>query len=188
MSGIGPRSRAAGGRLVVVTAAVVAIAALLGATLAAPATVTSGTPEQGLGGYVGDQTPAYWPWESTYLLTIPTPVPGQVSVTVGAPTVLAARSESFTINAATAGATALRWVFDQATTVPHLTELELRFVSGLTTPAVTITVYVETRGLAPPGIFTYTFYWDAGTFAPSGITVESMVATVLACTSVGHCP
>lgn len=163
-------------------------AAGLGEVLGAPTTISEGAAEQGLGAYVGDQSPAYWTWQSSALVTIPAAVPGAASANPATPTILPAGAAGYTINAATAGHPAVRWVFRETTATPASTELELRFVVGLTNTAAHITVYVETQAAPPGAAHNYRFYWDAGTFAPTAITIETMEATVLACAAVGNCP
>jgi hypothetical protein len=175
-------------RLFVVGTVVLVSAAALGGVLAAPTTISQGTAEQGVGAYVGDQSLAYWTWQSTVLATIPAAVPGGASVNPAAPSILPVGARSYTINAATAGHPAVRWIFQETTAAPMSTELELRFVVGLTNPAAHITVYVETQAAPPGAAHNYRFYWDAGAFAPTAITIETMEATVLACTAVGNCP
>jgi len=156
-------------------------------TIAASVTVTAGSIEQGQGAYVGESTPTYWTWASEAVRVIPAAVPAEASANPAAPTLLPEASASYTINAATAGATAVRWVFDEALVAPASSELELRFVAGLQAAAVHITVYVEIQA-AVDGAFVYRFYWDAGMVAPGTVTVGTLQTQVLACTSVGHCP
>jgi hypothetical protein len=161
---------------------------VVGWSLGAPATVGPGTTEQGQGADVGEQTPAYWEWEAAQIWSMPTPVPGLVSTSSPAPTVLAATSSSYRINSATAGNTSVRWEFLEKTTAPSSTELELRFTDGLTRSATSTTVYLETGPGTLGAQLTFFLYWDAGSFGPSGVTIQTMHVDVLVCTGIGHCP
>jgi len=169
--------------LVVLVASTVA-----GWSLAAPATVGPGNTEQGQGADVGEKTPAYWVWQAAQIWGIPSPVPTALSTTSLTPTLLPTTSSSFRINAAAAANTSVRWEFLETTAAPGSTELELRFTDGLSRPATTLTVYLETRPGTLPGALTFFVYWDAGTFGPSGVTVQTMQVNVLVCVSVGNCP
>lgn len=174
--------------LAVTFATLALVVTIVGWTQAAPATVGPGTTEQGQGADVGEKTTAYWLWEGAQLWHIPNPAPTVLSTTATVPTLLPALSGSFSINSATATNTSVRWTFEETTAAPTSTELELRFTDGLTRTAVVITVYLETRTTAPTAPLAYFLYWDAGAFAPTGITVQTMQVTVQACTSLGHCP
>jgi hypothetical protein len=162
--------------------------AFLGWTLAAPSVFQKGVTEQGQGTDVGEGGPAYWVWEAAQLWGMPTPVPALASSTALTPTLLPAISSSFRINAATAGNTSVRWEFKETTAAPGTTELELRFTDGLTRPAVSLTVYLETRPGVLPGALTFFVFWDAGAFGPARVTVETMQVNVLVCAPVGVCP
>lgn len=179
--------RAAPRRLGLALTLALTLAAVAGMTLAASTTITAGTIEQSQGADVGESTPTYWTWTSSEVFAIPTPAPAQASTNPAAPTVLPAAGARYSVNAATAGQTGVRWVFSETAAAPASTELELRFVVGLSAAAVDLTVYVELQAAAH-GTFTYRFFWDAGTVAPTSITISTMQTTVLACTSVGHCP
>ncbi len=171
-----------------VFAAVLTSSAVLGSVLAASAQVTSGTAERGQGAYVSETGQAYWTWRDSQIRVVPTPVPAAVSLLAAAPTRLPGAPTSYMINAGVAGATAVRWQFTEATTAPVSTELELRFAVGLSATAVHITAYVETQAAHIGAAIVFTFYWDAGAFAPGTITIETIQATVLVCTSIGTCP
>jgi hypothetical protein len=177
-------------RWVGVALAVVALVALLsvGWSLGAPATIGPGSTEQGQGADVGEQTPGYWAWEAAQIWNIPSPVPGAVSGTSTAPTVLPAATASFRIDPAKAGNVSVRWEFQETTAAPVSTELELRFTDGLSQTAVHVTVYLETRAAAIGAALVFYLYWDAGAYGPSGVNVQTMQVTVLVCTAVGHCP
>jgi hypothetical protein len=163
-------------------------ATVVGWTEGAPATIGPGTTETAQGADVGEKTPAYWLWEATQLWHIPKPTPTALSTTPALPTLLTAASGSYDINSATAGNTSVRWSFQETTAAPRSTELELRFTDGLSHNAAVLTVYIETRATAPTVALTFLLYWDAGTFAPAGITVQTMQVLVQGCPSVGHCP
>jgi hypothetical protein len=150
--------------------------------------ITSGGPETGQGAYVVEHPLAYWTWRSTQLATIPGVVPARVSLVAGKPTVLPRGGRSYTINAGVAGQTSVFWTFQQTTTAPRSTELKITLVDGLTAPASTIVVYVETSARALGVAANFLFYWDAGTFAPASLVIETMTATVEACTGIGVCP
>jgi len=150
--------------------------------------VIKGAPESGQGSFVTEHALAYWSWHSTVLGTIPVVVPRQISIVVTAPSVLPRGGRSYTINTAVAGQTSVAWTFQEATTAPRTTELKLTFVDGLVPPTSTIVVYVETSTRAPGAAVSYVFYWDAGTFAPNSLAIETMTATIQACTAVGTCP
>jgi hypothetical protein len=183
-----PPERAAALMWGAVVAGTLLAATFLGWGFAAPATIGSGTPEQAQGADVGEKTPTYWVWEGTQRWMIPTPVPALLSSVVTVPTVLPATAATYAINAATAANTSVRWTFQETVAAPTSTELELRFTAGLSRAAVTITVYLETRSTGLTGALLFTLFWDAGPFAPTGITVQTMQVTVQACASVGHCP
>ena len=163
------------------------LVSLLGLT-AGTSQVNRGTVENGQGAYVSEQGLAYWPWDATALEAVPTPAPAMPSTNPAAPTLLSALGRSYTINAATAGAEAVRWQFSELTTAPRLTELELRFVVGTSASTSSIRVYVETRGFAPIRTLTFYFYWDAGAFPPTVLTISTEQTTVLACSAIGTCP
>ncbi len=174
------------------TLGAVTVAAILGIVggfaLGAATQVTQGQVENSQGAYVAQQGLTYWTWEATILDTIPTPVPGSASTAVGTPTVLPAAGASYVIDTSTAGAESVRWEFSEAITAPTSTELEFRFVAGLNGPSSSLRVYLETQRPAPVGALTFYLYWDAGTFPPASLTIETMQVTVLACTAVGTCP
>jgi hypothetical protein len=161
--------------------------ALLGLTTGATQ-VTSGPVESGQGTDVGEQGLAYWVWEATQLHAVPTPAPAVLSANAAAPTPLPFGGRSYAIGAVTAGAEGIRFEFQEQTTAPGLTELELRFVVGLSTSAVTIKVYVETRAVPPIRVLTYYLYWNPGPFPPTQLTIATEQATALACTAIGTCP
>ena len=180
-----PRRRP--GLLPLLAAVVVAVGAV-GIAAAVGAQIGPGPTETGQGAYVTEHALAYWTWHETLLTTIPTPAPAKVSTTIGTPTVLPRAGTSYSINAATAGQVAVAWTFDELTTAPRSTELALTFLDGLASPATTITVYVESDPRAPFVTTAFVFYWDAGTFAPGTLVVETMTATAVACTAIGTCP
>lgn len=168
--------------------AVVAVGALaLGIAAGVATQITNGGVETGAGAYVTEQPLAYWEWRETAIGTIPTAVPAAVSTTVGAPTRLARFGGSYVLNAAVAGQTSVVWTFEETAGAPARTELVLTFVDGLTPPARTVTVYVETA-VRIGATVAFTFYWDAGTFAPGALDIETMTTTAQACTAVGTCP
>ncbi|MGA8664959.1 MAG: hypothetical protein WB809_07860 [Thermoplasmata archaeon] len=169
-------------------AGILAVVLLIGAGIAAPAQLTTGPVETGQGADVGQQGLVYWVWLATQLWGIPTPAPTVLSTAVGAPTLLPAAGASFTINAATSTDPSVRWEFQETTAAPVSTELELRFLDGLTHAAVAIRVYLETRATPPLAVLDFYLYWDAGTFAPGAVTVATMQVDVLACSAVGTCP
>ena len=151
--------------------------------------VSLGNPETGQGSFVTEHPLPYWTWQATQLGTIPARVPGAASVVVRTPTVLPFRGgRSYTINGGLAGQTSVLWTFQQTTAAPRSTELVITFVDGLSSAASTINIYVETNARAPGATYAFTFYWDAGTFAPGSLEIETMTATVQACTAIGTCP
>jgi hypothetical protein len=164
------------------------VALALGSVLAASATFGLGKSEEGQGAYVGETGLTYWQWRANAVDTIPTPVPGAVSHVVTAPTVLAGASTSYMINTGKVGNTSVRWEFRETAAAPLSREIELRFTDGLTAIAVKITAYIETRATGIFGPILFYFYWDAGTFAPGSVTVESMQVVALVCSAVGVCP
>lgn len=174
------------------TLGAILVAAILGIvggfTLGAATQVTQGPVENSQGAFVSQQGTTYWTWAATILTVIPTPAPAAASTTVTAPTRLPAGGTSYVINPSTAGAEAVSWQFTEGTTSPVSTELEFRFVAGLSGPSSAIRIYLETQTVAPGVATTYLLYWDAGTFPPTSLTIETMQVTVLACTAVGTCP
>ncbi len=171
-----------------VIAATIVGAVLVAGVFGAPAQVGPGATEQAQGADVGEAGPAYWVWEASQVVTIPTPVPGAISTVMTAPTVLPAGSTPYRIDPATAGNTSVRWEFSEETTAPRSTELELRFTVGLSRQAVHITAYLETQSAALAAAILFYAYWDAGAFSPSSLSVETMQVDVLVCTAVGVCP
>jgi hypothetical protein len=187
MSPYRPRRRPARETPLFVGGLTLLIVALLGLTTGTTQ-VTSGPVESGQGTDVGEQGLAYWVWEATQLNTVPTPAPAVLSTNPAAPTLLAFGGRNYAIGAVTAGAQGVRFEFQEQTTAPRSTELELRFVVGVSAAAVTIKVYVETRPFAPIRVLTYYLYWNPGTFPPTQLTIATEQATALACTAVGTCP
>ena len=175
------------GLLVALVAMLVGSSAV-GLAAAVSTQIGPGATETGQGAYVTEHALTYWTWHETVLTTIPAPAPARAATTVAAPTVLPRGARTFSINAATGGQVAVEWTFDELTTVPRNTELMITFLDGLTSPATSITVYVETNARAPIDTTPYVFYWDAGTFAPATLVVETMTTTAVACTAVGNCP
>ncbi|MGA8302446.1 MAG: hypothetical protein WA691_07605 [Thermoplasmata archaeon] len=169
-------------------AAIAVTVSAFGVAAGASGQVAQGPSETGQGAFVAEHPLEYWAWHATQLGTVPQPVPAPVSVVAHTPTRLPRGGRSYTINAAVAGQTSVAWTFAEAATGPPGTELMVTFVDGLSGPVSTITVYVETtlRGLA--GSVDFVFYWDAGTFAPGSLSIESMTATVQACAAIGDCP
>lgn len=159
----------------------------IGITLGA-GQIGTGPVENGQGTFVSEQGLAYWAWEATLLRAIPGVVPGPASTNPAVPTVLPAGSRSFTINTARAGDESVRWEFQEKTTAPLRTEIELRIVVGIAGTTASIHLYLETRALPLRGPINFFFYWDAGTFPPGALTIATMQATVLACSSIGTCP
>lgn len=160
---------------------------LLGLT-AGTSQVSLGTVETGQGAYVSEQGLTYWPWDATALAAVPAPVPLTPSTNPAAPTLLSPGGRSYTINTAIAGAEAVRWQFSELTTAPRTTEIELRFVVGTSSTTASIRIYVETRGIPPARTLTFYFYWDAGAFPPTVLTIATEQTTVLACSAIGTCP
>ncbi len=169
-------------------ATAVVLAILLGAGWGAPAQLLPGPTETGGGADVGEQALTYWVWEATQVWEIPATVPPALSTVAGTPTRLPAAGASFSIGAATGGATSVRWEFREAPAAPLSTELELRFVEGLSGPAAKGTVYLETQATPRGAALVFYLFWDAGTAAPSAITVATMQVDVLTCAAVGNCP
>ncbi len=161
---------------------------LLSGGLGASAQLLSGVTEVGGGSNVGELSVSYWTWASTAVWKIPVTVPALASSTVGTPTRLATGGGALVLDAATAGNASVRWEFVESTAAPHSTEIELRFTVGLSGPAASFRTYLETQTATPTGALTFFLFWDAGTVAPTGITIETMQVDVLACSSVGHCP
>ncbi len=168
--------------------AVLLMAILVGAGWSASAQLIPGPTEVGGGADVGEQAPAYWVWEATQVWEVPAVVPAELSATAGTPTRLPGVGSSFTINAAKAGDPSVRWEFEETTAAPVSTELELRFLDGLSGPAAKVTVYLETQATVRAGALVFYLFWDAGASAPSAITVATMQVDVLGCTAVGTCP
>ena len=160
----------------------------LGVAAALGTQVLQGTVESGQGAYVAEHPLTYWTWHETALGTIPAPAPARASVTAGAPTVLPRFRGSYTIDASVAGQVSVSWTFQQTTAAPVATELLITFVDGLGPPTSTVSVYVETNARALGAPATFVFYWDAGTFAPGSLVIETMTVTVQACTAIGVCP
>lgn len=168
-------------------AGAVAVLAALGLAAGVATQITYGS-ETAQGAAVTEPTLAYWTWHETAVGTIPDPVPARVSAAEATPTVLPRGPRSYTINAATADDPAVAWTFDLQTTAPRSTELMLTFVDGLSAPVTTVVVYVETPARDPLLAVAITMYWDAGTFAPGQLVIETMTATAAVCTAVGNCP
>ncbi len=181
-------SSAHGARWAGVAAVVLVGSMALGSVLGASALFGPGSTEDGQGAYVSESTPAYWTWQETLRGTIPAPVPAAVSLAAHVPTLLPALATAYRLAPATAGNNSVRWVFQEATTTPRLTELELRFTVGVAGSTVKITAYVESATTVLGAALDFTFYWDAGTAGPTAVTVATMQATVLVCTAVGVCP
>jgi hypothetical protein len=160
----------------------------IGISMGLGSQVSEGASETGQGAVVTEHPLTYWTWHATLLGTIPTPAPRLVSIAKALPSLLPRFPRSYTLNAAVAGQTSVAWSFQQTTGAPLTTELMITFVDGLTSPTSTIVAYVET-GIRLLGVATtFTFYWDAGTFAPGSLSIETMTATVQACTAIGVCP
>ncbi len=182
-------SRRTGPMRVGLVLGVLAVAALAtGLALAVGAEFSSGATETGGGAYVSEAPLAFWEWHETALTAVPDPAPALVSVTEAEPTRLALFGGSYAINAPTAGQTAVAWTFDETTAAPRSTELVLTFANGLSGATTPISVYVETGARAPAGTLAFVFYWDAGTFAPAGLDIETMQATTEQCAAIGNCP
>ena len=179
---LGPLAGAAIGTTVLL------LVVLVGPGWGAPAQILPGPTETGGGADVGEQGLAYWVWEATQVWKLPATVPPALSATAGTPTRLPPAGSSFTINPASSGATGVRWEFEETTAAPVSTELELRFIDGLSGPAVDRTVYLETQTAVPRGGLVFYLFWDAGTGTPSAITIDTMQVAVLACPAVGNCP
>jgi len=162
--------------------------AALGVTAAASTQINPGGTETGVGAYVTEHALTYWTWHETSLTTVPAPVPVRASTTVGTPTVLPRGARTYTINAAVAGDAAVAWTFYETTAAPRASEIAITFTDGLTAPVTSVTIYVETSFRAPIATVAYVFYWDAGTFAPGSLVVETMTTTAVACTAIGTCP
>jgi len=172
----------------VVTAVAVAVSGV-GIASGLGSQLLKGGGETGQGSEVTQHGLAYWGWASTVVDTVPAAVPRAVSHTVTAPTRLArGGGAAFSINAATAGQTSVRWTFTEGTTAPRSTELVLTFVDGLGGAASTILVYLETSARAPTGALSFVFYWDAGAATATGLEISTMTATVQACSGIGVCP
>jgi hypothetical protein len=163
------------------------VVSLLGLTTGSTQ-VTAGPVEVGQGAYVGEQSPAYWTWLATQLSAVPTPAPAAASTNPAAPTMLPFGGRSYAINPATAGSPAVRWEFAEQTTAPRSTELELRFMVGISAATVLIKIYVETNAFPPYRAHDYYLYWGAGTYPPTTLTIATEQATVLVCSAVGTCP
>jgi hypothetical protein len=183
-----PIPRSSRNALFAILAVTTVVVTALGLVTGLGTQITSGGPETGQGAYVAEHPLAYWTWRSTQLGTIPGVVPGRASIAAATPTVLPRVARSFTINAGVAGQTSVSWTFQQTTTAPRSTELKITLVDGLASPTTTIIVYVETNARALGVAANFVFYWDAGTFAPGALVIETMTSTVQACTAIGVCP
>jgi hypothetical protein len=172
----------------IVASAFAATLLLLASGIAAPAQVTYGATEQGGGADAGATVLTYWTWAATQIWGMPAPLPTAASNKVAAPTVLPAAGTSYRTGPATSGNTSVRWEFSETTAAPGGKEIELRFTVGLSAASVSFRLYIETQGAPPTTAQTYYFYWDASTFAPARLTVETMQVTALACTAIGVCP
>ncbi len=164
------------------------LAVVTGAVLGASALVAAGPTEIGQGTYVSESGLAYWSWEETHVGAIPNPVPARVSLVKAAPTLLPPGSTSYTINAAARGQTAIEWTFQEASTTPSRTELELGFTAGLSQMAAAFTVYVESQNVVGGAPVVYHFYWAAPAVPPSSFTIETMQSSVFSCVGIGMCP
>jgi len=167
--------------------ALVVLASSIGLTVGA-GQVGPGPTESGAGTAQGETSLAYWSWSATRSSTIPTPVPAEVSATVGAPTRLPLVTRAYTLGAATAGHAAIEVVWEETTAAPRSTELVLTFTVGTAAAAVTLHAYVETRAAPPRADVLFEFYWDAGTAVPAGLTIELAESSAAACGAIGTCP
>jgi hypothetical protein len=172
--------------VVPVTALVAAWLTALGA--AAPTQLSAGSAEVGGGADVGETGLAFWQWEATQLWLIPATVPPALSTSVVTPTRLPAAGTSYVVNAAAAGANAVRWEFHEGAGAPTSNEIELRLLVGLSGVTSSLRVYIETQTTAPRATLTFYLFWDAGGSTPSALTLESMQVDALLCASVGTCP
>jgi hypothetical protein len=160
----------------------VAVALAFGAGLATAVglTVTAGPAENG----GGSQHPGVWLpyWEqfgAVDNLTIPAAPPALISTTDATPTVLPSANTAYRLDAATAGHTALVWVFNETDNGFNANrELMLTFtISTGAGPAITsITAYIETQAAGPGSAWKFTFYWDSGSAGAIALNSEEEVS------------
>ena len=161
---------------------------VVGGVLGVSTQVALGPNENGQGAYVSEAGLAYWSWEQTHVGPIPNPVPPRVSLAKAAPSILPAGATRYAMNPAARGQPSVEWSFQEGTTTPPRTELEIRFVDGLSQPAAAFTVYVESQNAIPGGPVVFNFYWASPPFPPAFFTIETMQSSVLVCTAIGVCP
>ncbi|MFZ1024217.1 MAG: hypothetical protein WAN87_08785, partial [Thermoplasmata archaeon] len=163
-------------------------ATVIGGVLGASTQFAAGPTESGEGAYVAQTGLAYWSWEQTHVGAIPNPIPARVSVAEAAPTVLPRATAGYTINPAVVGQASVEWSFQESTATPARTELEIRFVDGISQPASSVTIYVESQNAIPAGAVVYEFYWASPAYPPAFLLIESMQASVFVCSAIGACP
>ena len=177
-------------RAVYLATAFALLVVIAGFGLAASFTITQGPAINGGGVYHATNAIAWWTEASAGVAIVQTPVPAQLSATVGTPTVLGGASASYTINVATANDVGQYWRFTEATTATVNTEIEIAFtVSTGAVPVVTTTIaYLETQAAAPGAALTFTLYYDLGSPAAGTITLNSVAELSQQCSAVGTCP
>ncbi len=183
-----PRNRASSRTIYIATALSMLV---FGAGYAlASITITTGS-EAGTGNFTNANSLAYWSQAgglATGLGGVPSGLT-TLSGTVGTPTVLAGASQSYAINAPTAGDVGQFIKFSETSAATINTEIEIAFtVSTGGGPAITnVVVYIETQASAPGSTLTFTLYYDLGSASGGSIVVNSIQQISQTCTAVGTC-
>ncbi|MCI4363885.1 MAG: hypothetical protein L3K13_06260 [Thermoplasmata archaeon] len=166
------------------TAVLLAVLGVIGFSLGS-VTIHSDPSVTGAGTLNPGKLLAYWAFHAATPTTIPGTVPGAVSTSAAAPTVLAASSSSYTLNTATGGHSAVEWSFLESSSAPTNTEIEVTFTVTVGSPGTTstVTAYVETQGTVSTSLL-FNFYFDAGGGA---LVFDSALELSQPCSSVGSC-
>ncbi len=174
-------------RTACIAAALLVVAFGTGYALAAALAITNGSGENGSGRYhTATNNPAWWSESAVGFQLVPSGVT-TLSTTVGTPTVLAASSSSYAINAPTAQDVGHHWNLQETSAATTNTELELRFQVSAGGAYPHLTVYVETQATAPSSTLTFTMWFDLGS-GSAVVTTNSIVVIWLVCSAVGTCP
>jgi len=178
---------------VVYLATALSLAAFVGGfAMAGALTISQGSPESANGNFESTSSISWWSQSSVGLSATPGPLPTSLAgSTAASPVVLGSgASQSFLLNAGTAGDVAHYFKMAETTSAPTSTELEIVFtVSTQTVPVVTtLTVFLETQSSSISTAVTLTLYYDLGSAASGSVVLNSVQQISQQCGSVGSCP
>lgn len=162
----------------------------VGYAAAGALTVVGNQNESASGSYTSTTNLGWFTEVSGGIGTVPSPLPTTLSTAPGSPTVLAASGQTYLVNSGAVGDIEHFAKFNESTSAPASTELELTITvsTGVSATFATINVYLETQSHAPGASQVFVLAYDLGNAATTSIVLNSVEQIAQQCASVGSCP